>query len=167
MKQLNIYKVLLILGLCMVHSPLYAHGIKYSLGSGGIVVHASFDNNQPASGLFVAIFAPESSDKFQTGKTDLNGRFVFFPDRAGDWEALVFDQMGHRLEVMVPVDEALALQVNQSCGGSTENSLSRYERALMGISIIFGISGFFFWWRGRIIYRRNKEENQIEAQGTG
>ena len=86
MKQLNVYKMLLVLGLCVAYSPLHAHGIKYSLSSGGIVVQASFDNNQPASGLFAYVFAPGSSQRFQTGKTDANGRFVFFPDRAGDWE---------------------------------------------------------------------------------
>jgi len=137
MKRLVVYKTLLILGLCMVHSPLYAHGIKYSLGSGGIVIHASFDNNQPARELFVTIFAPGSSDKYQTGKTDLNGRFVFFPDRPGDWEVLVFDQTGHRLEIKIPVNEAMKVEKDmEGC------SIPLYLKVVIGIAIIFGIFGF-------------------------
>ncbi|MFH1672206.1 MAG: hypothetical protein ABIF87_02090 [Pseudomonadota bacterium] len=120
----------------MAHSPLYAHGIKYSLGSGGVVVHAAFDNNQPADGMFVAVFAPGLSDKFQTGKTDLNGRFVFFPDRPGDWEVLVFDQMGHRLAIKIPVNEAMKVE-----GKKQEYPLPLYLKVVTGIAIIFGIFG--------------------------
>ena len=137
MKRLIVYKTLLILGLCMVHSPLYAHGIKYSLGSGGIVIHASFDNNQPAKGLFITIFAPGISDKYQSGKTDLNGRFVFFPDRPGNWEVLVFDQMGHRLEIKIPVNEAMKVEKAQE-----RYSIPLYLKVAIGVAIIFGIFGF-------------------------
>lgn len=153
MKKLNIYKVLLILGLCVAHSPLHAHGIKYSLSSGGIVIQAFFDNNQPAKGLFVAIFAPGSSEKFQTGKTDINGHFVFFPDRPGDWEVLVFDQMGHRLEIKLPISVAMKAEKRVQ-----EFSIPLYLKGIMGISVIFGISGIFFWWKGKIIYRKIKEK---------
>lgn len=132
----NVYKILLIVGLCVVHSPLYAHGIKYSLGSGGIVVRASFDNNQPANGLYVAVFAPGSSDKFQTGKSDLNGRFVFFPDRAGDWEVVAFDKMGHRLEIKIPVNEAM--KVGKKMEG---HSIPLLLKVVIGLSIIFGVFG--------------------------
>jgi len=135
----------------MAHSPLYAHGIKYSLNSGGIVIHASFDNNQPAGRLFVAVFAPGSSDKFQTGKTDLNGRFVFFPDRAGDWNAVVFDQMGHRLEIKIPVNEGM--KVEKKMG---EHSIPLYLKVVIGIAIIFGIFGCLLGWKG---YKKGKGEN--------
>jgi nickel transport protein len=144
MKQLNVYKILLILGFCVAHSPLYAHGIKYSLRSGGIEVQASFDNNQPANGLYVYVFAPGSSEKFQTGKTDPNGCFVFFPDRAGEWEVLVFDKMGHRLEIKIPINEAMKVEKE-----SDGYSIPLFLKGVMGISIIFGISGIFFWWKGR------------------
>ncbi len=149
MKQLNVYKMLLILGLCVAHSPLYAHGIKYSLGSGGIVVQASFDNNQPANGLYVYVFAPGSSEKFQTGKTDPNGRFVFFPDRAGEWEVLVFDKMGHRLEIKIPVNEAMKVEKK-----SDGYSIPLFLKGLMGISIIFGLFGCLLGWKG---YKKLKQ----------
>lgn len=156
MKSLNVYRLLLALGLCVAPSPLYAHGIKYSLSSGGIGVHAFFDNDKPAGGLFVYVFAPGSSEKFQTGKTDLNGRFIFSPDRDGDWEVLIFDQMGHRLEVAVHVDEAMSLKTDPAAERSTR-SLAKYEKALIGIGIIFGVSGLFFWRLGMRVRRKSVE----------
>jgi nickel transport protein len=86
---------------------------------------------------------------FQSGRTDRNGRFCFFPDAPGDWKVVVDDEMGHRLEVRVPVNEALVLQANEQRGETGESPLSRYEKALMGICIIFGVSGVLVWWRGK------------------
>lgn len=45
--------------------------------------------------------------------------------------------MGHRLEVKVPVDETLVLQANHQQEGAGEGSLSRLQKALIGISAIF------------------------------
>lgn len=141
MPQCKIVRVvllmLLILSQVLVFSPLlYAHGIRYSLDSGGVGVQAFFDDDQPAKGLSVSIFAPGSSEKFQTGKTDLHGRFVFFPDRQGNWDVLIFDQMGHRLEITVPVNEAMKGEKR-----TDENSFPLYPRAIAGITVIFGIFG--------------------------
>jgi len=71
----------------------------------------------------------------------------------------VNDEMGHRLEVVVPVDEALALQSEQGEGNTGQGNLSRYEKAVMGVSIIFWISGMLFWWRGKRIYIGFKKKN--------
>ncbi|HBN26542.1 MAG TPA: hypothetical protein DD405_03625 [Desulfobacteraceae bacterium] len=61
------------------------------------------------------------------------------------------DEMGHRLEVPVTVNKAMELKADEQGGRSADSSLSKYERALMGISIILGFSGLFFW-------RRRKKE---------
>ena len=67
--------------------------------------------------------------------------------------------MEHQLEVKVPVNEAKELKTNQQHGDAGENSLSRYERALMGICVIFGISGISFWWKGRRMCRKIDKEH--------
>ncbi len=159
------YKALIFFFLAMIFLPLpllYAHGVKSTVEKGGIVVTAQYDTGEAMSYARVKISAPGARLTFQSGRTDRNGRFCFYPDGPGDWEMIVDDEMGHRLEVMVPVDETLALQANQQRGEADESSLSRYERALMGISIIFGVSGIFFWWGGMRIHRRNKEEKQAQ-----
>ncbi len=110
----------------------------------------------------VKILAPGAGLTFQSGRTDRNGRFCFFPDGPGDWEMIVDDEIGHRLKVMVPVDEAKELKKDQQAGGSAESSLSRYERALMGISIIFGIFGTILGWKG---YKNRKPDIEDIASG--
>ena len=126
----------------------------------GILVEAEYDDGEPMSYASIEIFDSEEKLPFQTGRTDRNGRFLFYPDKMGDWKVVVSDGMGHRLALKTNVDKILNLKKTneQQAKGINESSLSRYERALMGISIIFGISGIFFWWKGRRIYMRNNEQ---------
>lgn len=137
------YLRLVVLSLCIIQAQnvtIYAHAIRYDLGSGGTVIQALFDNHQPAKGLSVVVMAPQSFEKFQTGKTDINGRFVFFPDRAGVWEVLIFDHMGHRLEIEIPVNETMKVE------NSTKKDISHpYLRVLIGISIIVLFFGAMKW----------------------
>ena len=153
------YKQLMIfLGIVfLLPGMIYAHGVSGKVDSGGMVVTAQYDTGEPMSYAKVNISAPGAKLTFQSGRTDRNGRFCFFPDGPGDWKVVVDDEMGHRLEVAVPVDETMALQANQHPGESVGSSCGRYQRALMGISIIFGIFGIFFWWKGRAILRKIKE----------
>ncbi|RZB33108.1 MAG: nickel transport protein [Desulfobacteraceae bacterium Eth-SRB2] len=138
----------------LLPSPLFAHGVKGTVKEGGLVVTAQYDTGEAMSYARVRISAPGAKLTFQSGRTDRNGRFCFFPDAQGDWKVVVDDEMGHRLEVMVPVNEAKELKTDKQAGGSAESSLSKYEKALMGLSIIFGISGIFFWWKGKRIYSK-------------
>ncbi len=128
---------------------VYAHGVKGRVDYGGIVVTSKYDSGEPMSYAKVKILAPSAKLTFQSGRTDKNGRFCFFPDMSGDWKVVVDDEMGHRLEVPVSVNEAMKLKTDEQAGKSTGSSLSKYERALMGICIIFGISGVLFLWRGK------------------
>ena len=128
---------------------LYAHGVTSKIDTGGIVVSAMYDTGEPMDYARVTVSAPGASLKFQSGRTDRNGKFCFFPDVSGDWQVVVDDEMGHRLEVNVPVDEAMSLRVNPENGSSGQSFLTRCEKAVMGVSIIFGVSGILFWWKGR------------------
>jgi len=137
---------------------IYAHGVRGRVDAGGIVVTAQYDTGEPMSYAKVNISAPGAKLSFQSGRTDRNGRFCFFPDGPGDWRVIVDDEMGHRLEVTVPVDETMELQADQQPGESAVSSYSRYQKAIMGVSIIFGLFGIFFWWKGRAILRKIKEQ---------
>ncbi len=124
---------------------LYAHGVQGTVDRGGLVVTAQYDTGEAMSYAKVSISAPGAKLPFQNGRTDRNGRFCFFPDAAGEWNVLVDDEMGHRLEVNVPVDEELVWQEDQQRGEAGKTALSKYEKALMGICIIFGVFGIFCW----------------------
>jgi nickel transport protein len=134
---------------------IYAHGVRGKVDAGGMVVTAEYDDGEPMSYARVEISAPDSKLPFQSGRTDRNGRFCFFPDTPGDWKVVVSDEMGHRLEVIVPVGEAMQLKTNQQAGGSVFGSLSGYARVIIGISIIFGIFGSLLGWAG---YKKLKDE---------
>jgi nickel transport protein len=127
----------------------FSHGTEGRVEKGGLVVTALYDSGEGMSYAKVEISAPGAKLPFQSGRTDRNGRFCFFPDSAGEWKVTVDDEMGHLLEVRVPVDEQLAHQTFQGTAGPERSGLSRTEKALMGICIIFGLCGFFFWWKGR------------------
>ena len=141
--------------------PLYAHGVNGKVDAGGIVVSAEYDSGEAMSYAKVKISAPGAKLTFQSGRTDRNGRFCFFPDAPGAWEVAVDDEMGHRLELSVPVDETLVFQDKQQRGETGKSLPSRYEKAFMGISIIFGISGILFWWRGKRAYSTKDQERRF------
>ncbi|MBE9581935.1 MAG: hypothetical protein IMF18_09985 [Proteobacteria bacterium] len=128
---------------------LYAHGVSGKIDAGGVVVTGQYDTGEPMSYAKVKISAPGARLTFQSGRTDRNGRFCFFPDAAGEWNVVVDDEMGHRLEVNVPVNEQIVWQEKEQSGETSTSTLSRYQKALMGVCIIFGVSGIFFWWRGK------------------
>jgi nickel transport protein len=128
---------------------LYAHGVTSKIDTGGIVVSALYDTGEAMDYAKVTISAPDANLKFQSGRTDRNGRFCFFPDVSGNWKVVVDDEMGHRLEVNVPIDEVMVLRANHENVNSERSFLTRYEKAVMGVSIIFGISGILFGWKAR------------------
>ena len=110
---------------------------------------AQYDSGEPMSYAQVKIWPPEGKLLFQSGRTDRNGRFSFFPDVAGNWKVVVDDEMGHRLDMAVPVNEDLVLEKHQDWAGTGKMGFSRYEKALMGICIIFGVFGIFSCLKGK------------------
>ena len=162
--MMNKVLIVFFLGVIFVlPTPLYAHGVSGKVDSGGIVVTAKYDSGEAMSYAKVKISAPGAKLTFQSGRTDRNGRFSFFPDTPGDWEVVVDDEMGHRLELKVPVNETLTLQTNEQRGEVGPASLSRYQKAFMGICIIFGISGIFFWWKGKKTFGKIVEREDVQA----
>jgi len=134
----------------------HSHGVKGTVQQGGLVVTAKYNNDEFMSYAKVSIAAPGAKLPFQSGRTDRNGNFCFFPDTDGEWKVVVDDEMGHRLEVNVAVDETMRLKTEPASGGP-KSSLSKYEKALIGIGIIFGVSGFFFWRLGMRVRRKSEK----------
>jgi nickel transport protein len=144
--------------LFMLPSILCAHGVMGKVDTGGMVVSARYDTGEAMSYAKVKIAAPGTKLTFQSGRTDRNGRFCFFPDVPGDWKVIVDDEIGHRLEVTVPVNDSRELMTDQQVRGSSGSCLSRYAKVLIGVCFIFGISGIFFWWKGKLMHRRIKQK---------
>lgn len=135
-------------------SFLWAHGVRGDIGSGGVVVTAEYDTTEPMSYAKVEVSAPETKLPFQSGRTDRNGRFVFFPDTPGIWKIVIDDEIGHRLEMEIPIDTAMEIDAGPKAGNSVGNYLPKYALALMGVCVIFGIFGCLTWYKGRQYYRK-------------
>lgn len=135
-------------------SLLHAHGVRGKLGSGGVVVTAEYDTGEPMSYARVEVSAPNTKISFQSGRTDRNGCFVFFPDTPGMWKVAVDDEIGHRLEMEIPIDARMELEAGTAAKNVLDRYLSKYDRIFMGICIIVAISGFFAWYKGQKYHRR-------------
>jgi nickel transport protein len=134
--------------LSTVFAPgLSAHDLQISvrLVSPAAIVHATYAGGDPVAFAAVSIHAPDSTQEHQTGRTDARGYFSFVPDRGGAWKVSVDDELGHRVEAPVKVPEAFE-------GGVVEQSasgLSTVHKALIGLSLIVGLTGLFYGYRSR------------------
>jgi nickel transport protein len=135
-----------------IADTVWAHGLRGKIISKtGILAEAEYDDGVPMSYASVEVFNLKESLPFQTGRTDRNGRFLFLPDNPGDWRVVVNDDMGHRIVLKTRIDKNINLNKNQDQTDKTEYAgfLSRHEKIFIGIAIIFGMFGFFFWWKGK------------------
>ena len=127
---------LVALALGAAAGPALAHGLRYAVGTGGVTVQVLFDGGEPARDMFVTVFPPGSQDRFQTGKTDANGRFGFVPDRPGGWTVIACDRMGHRLEIPVPVGPDLTSPAARAGAG---RGAAFYLKAAAGVGGILAL----------------------------
>jgi nickel transport protein len=140
---------LLMLLLVVIPSLVNAHGVKGSMERGGICITAQYDTGEPMSYAQATIRPPGGGLDFQTGRTDRNGRFCFFPDEDGEWNVIVDDGMGHRLKAVVPFQQDCSETAVTTPAKGAGRPPSRFEKAVMGLCVIFGIAGGFLWWRSR------------------
>lgn len=140
---------------------LLAHGVSATVGRGGVVIRASYDSGDPMSYAKVTIRSPGHPQPFQSGGTDRNGRFCFFPDAAGPWQVVITDGMGHRLDRKVVVDAAFRLSQGYIVG-QEKTLLRRLEKALSGLFVLLGMSGLVYGWRAR--RPANDHDTQIKSR---
>ena len=144
----------LLFGVCLVifglpSPPLSAHGVQGKLSEGGLAAMAAYSDGTAMSYAKVRIKAPDTERTFQSGRTDRNGRFCFWPDMPGQWEIVVDDEMGHRLALTVPVDATPGNSAGLIENGNTARGLSTSAKVLMGLCVIFGLCGLVAWWKGK------------------
>lgn len=150
MKFITIAIFYLVLTLFSAHIS-WAHGVSGVISEKkALLVTAEYDDGEPMSYGAVEIFNLKEKLPFQSGRTDRNGRFLFLPDRAGEWQVTIKDGMGHQVIISTTVNENMPIGMDEKKNhGAVHGGSSRYERILMGLSFIFGIFGFLFWWKGR------------------
>ncbi len=134
-------------GTCTVAS---AHGVYGDIDRAqGIMAHAAYDDGEPMSYAKVEIFKKGENLPFQTGMTDRNGRFLFLPDRQGDWKVVISDEMGHKIALKAVVDDMARMSVKGAGGSPT---VTRWQGMVAGLGIISGFFSILFWYYS--IHRR-------------
>ncbi len=89
--------------LLLVSLPAAAHGVETRIiGEGAATVEFHFTDGTPLAFAEALVTAPDGGDEpAATGRTDRDGRFSFFPDRAGEWRVEVHDEGGHVARAVV------------------------------------------------------------------
>jgi nickel transport protein len=116
-----------------------------TLAAPAVIVRAAYGGSEPVPFAKVQVFSPASvAQEFQTGVTDRKGNFSFVPDVPGVWRVVVDDEEGHRREVeaKVPAPFEGAASVPAAQG-------SRLERALLGVALLLGATGFLYGYKAR------------------
>ena len=133
----------------VVLSPftLGAHELEVSvtLAAPAAIVRAAYGGSEPVPFAKVEVFAPKANQQqFQTGTTDKRGYFSFVPEHPGNWRVVVDDEEGHRRETTVTIPEPF-----QASTQTVVQHPQRLERVLMGLSLIFGLTGFLYGFKAR------------------
>ncbi len=134
-------------------NELLAHGVVYEISrEEAFTIKIAYDDGVPMSYAEVKIFSPSDQKiEYQNGRTDKNGRFVFFPDKTGQWKIEINDGMGHGVITDVSVGEGLKLEEE------TRGHLVRWQKILFGLSLIIGITGILFYFSARRYMRGEKD----------
>jgi len=77
---------------------LSAHGLEVTLSPlhDGIIIQSAYHGHQPLVNARVEIYYGDERVLFQSGRTDIKGRFCFQPDQPGRYHLSVDDQLGHK-----------------------------------------------------------------------
>jgi len=126
---------------------LAAHGleVQVEIKSPLVLSRSVYEGGIALAFASVVVFGPDGQE-FQNGRTDRQGRFVFYADRPGQWTIVVDDEMGHRREVEVRVfetDEKQAVALDPVTGAK----IPAWFRMLFGVFLILLLSALLFLWK--------------------
>lgn len=141
---------------------LQGHGLHIDIKMQNPVVIATigYSETQPLADGDVTIYSPADGVKaYQTGKSDKAGNFVFLPDTEGEWTITVDDQKGHAEKEVITIPagffipgsalEASDAQVNVQEHEHEAKEMPVTLKIIIGLSLIFGITGFFYGYQAR------------------
>jgi len=113
-----------------------AHDLQHQIDEGTAVsVRLFFGDGSDFAFESYEIYRAGDEIPFQVGRTDLQGRVVFLPDRAGTWRIKAFSEDGHGADFSFSTDVESRLQ------DANQPFLERHLRIVVGVSLIFGVFG--------------------------
>jgi nickel transport protein len=137
-----------------------AHGVSGIVGSGGVVIKAEYSDGLPMSYAEIVISAPDAKLPFVSGWTDRNGRFCFFPDISGSYHATINDELGHKLEMDIPIDSNSSPAEKNTAKIESGSAFVKYEKGMLGVSIIIIVFSFLFYIKALRLNARSQKIHQ-------
>lgn len=132
--------------LCALSLQAHDLSLQTELAPPVVLIRALYGGDQPVAHSRVYVASPTEPDKMhQTGLTDALGYFAFRPASSGAWIIAVDDEMGHRQETTIQVPDPFTAASSAPAPAGP----SRFDRALLGIALIIGISGLCYGFRAR------------------
>jgi len=133
--------------LLLLPALLAAHDLTstVTLAAPAVIVRSVYGGSEPVAFAKVQVFAPGAGPtQHQAGSTDRRGMFSFVPDGPGVWRVVVDDEEGHR------ADSAVDVPSNFTAAAATVSTQpSRLERALLGLALMIGATGFLYGFKAR------------------
>jgi nickel transport protein len=154
-------KILFLLCLFLFHPTVCcSHGVSATIGSGGIVIKAEYSDGLPMSYAEIVISAPDAKLPFVSGWTDRNGRFCFFPDINGSYHAAISDELGHKLEMDIPMGQNVGPESKNTTQSGSDGISVKNEKALFGVTIINILFSFLFYIKALRLNSKSKKPPQ-------
>ena len=138
---MSVRRVLVLVLCAWLPGQALAHDLQHRIDEGAAVsVRLFFADGRDFSFESYEIYRAGDEVPFQVGRTDLQGRVVFLPDRAGTWRIKAFSEDGHG------ADFSFSTGVEGGVGDASPPFLERHLRIVVGVSLIFGAFGLLNLW---------------------
>ncbi len=161
-----IWPVFLILSLLFLLAlgprPAAAHGTDHRIlnPESAVAVEFVYSDNEPIRYAEVLVFSPENDEiEYQNGRTDANGRFVFYPNITGQWRIQANDGTGHLEKAVVDIQkgnhgdtrlDGIADDHSKAHGHDhSHDRLPRLWAIILGISLIANMFLAFYLSKAR------------------
>ena len=152
-------------------TSLFAHDldIEVTFTYPAVISRSLYGADEPVRNATISVFSPSDSENpYQTGSTDPAGYFTIIPDVGGNWIIETDDGYGHLEKIKVTVsdeflnakmpEEEIQVEENQTVP-TTETEYSKPQipalfKIMFGISLIFGLTGFFYGYTARKVNKK-------------
>jgi len=133
---MSVRRVLVLVLCAWLPGQALAHDLQHQIDEGAAVsVRLFFADGRDFSFESYEIYRAGDEVPFQVGRTDLQGRVVFLPDRAGTWRIKAFSEDGHG------ADFSFSTDLKGGAQDANRSFLERHLRIVVGVSVIFGVFG--------------------------
>jgi len=128
--------LLAVLAIALAAGTAQAHGLQHQIDEGTAVsVRLFYADGRDFAFESYEVYRAGDEIPFQAGRTDLLGRVVFLPDRAGTWRIKAFSEDGHG------ADFSFTTAAEGGVRDANRPFLERHLRIVVAVSVIFGVFG--------------------------